>query len=136
MTLKLLKCLDGDGEVLRAASVDALYVDGYGFGERSLEGVPFRITLADGELKAEMLLDEKLRKSMRIDREEAEADAASYALSMDIFHLEEKLQGEEDGLILRTDLPPSGQTFNCPPCLEVDGVIIELPPEPEAPGFG
>lgn len=136
MTLKLLKCLDGDGEVLRAASVDALYVDGYGFGERSLEGVPFRITLADGAVKAEMLLDEKLRKSLRIDREEAEADAASYALSMDVFHLDEKLQGEEDGLILRTDLPSSGQKFNCPPCLEVDGLVIELPPEPEAPRLG
>lgn len=35
--------------------VDALYLDGYGFGDRLLEKVIFKITLHDGNLIAECL---------------------------------------------------------------------------------
>ena len=126
MTFQLIKCLNDDPKNLQAETIDTLYLNGYSFGERTLEDIVFAITTDGQNLLAKMLIDEGLRKRLRINRKEAERDAVEFALRNDVFSITDKLR-DDDGVILRTDLPAEKQSFNCPERVTIDGTPITLP---------
>lgn len=49
--MKLMRYTNEEGTTFEEVSV--LYMNGYDFGDRLLEDVPFKITIEDGKLKAE-----------------------------------------------------------------------------------
>lgn len=101
---------DEDPDFMELKTVDSLVVDGYSFGDRALEGVDFILTLKDGELTAHMDIDEKLRKSMRLNREECEADAVQAALGTDILNTVDGF----DALLFDTTKKASEHPFYLP----------------------
>ena len=89
--MRLMKYLFHSDEV---QETDALYMDGYAFGDRLLEGVPFKITIMDGELKAECL--DKYQPG--IDWEHWENTCVRYALNFEVFSTTQDLN-DDDGFI-------------------------------------
>ena len=129
MPFKIVKCVyentDQD-DFFEAVTTDAVYINGYSFGERQLEDIPFRITTNGTELFAEMLLSESLQKRMCIDKAQAEKDAIAFALENDVFSASPDLS-DDDGLIIRTDLSAREQMFSCPESFSIDGAVYKLP---------
>ena len=117
-----------DDNQLALERVDALYVDGYSFGDRQLEEIYFKITPSTSEpgIQAEMLLEESLRKKLFINRAEVEAQAVEEALGTDILSCAPKYDAP-DGVILRTHLPADQQMFGCPSSFLLDGQEVILP---------
>jgi hypothetical protein len=128
MALVLARILSGNDDVdLVLQTVDTLYLNGYQFGDRALEDVPFAITTDGNTLQARMDIDESLRKRLRLNREEAEQDAVTCAQGYDLFALDATMRGEDEGVILRTHLPASAQAFNCEGRVILDGQPVVLP---------
>jgi hypothetical protein len=78
MASRLMKHIDDSGQTVET---DALFMDGYTFADRLLEGVPFRLTIKNGELQAECL--NKYRKG--IDWNYWEQECVRWALQSDVF---------------------------------------------------
>lgn len=76
--MKLMKYV-GDSD--ETEETTKLFMDGYFFGDRLLEGVPFKITIVNEELKAECL--DKYQKG--IDWDYWEKVCVERALQEDVF---------------------------------------------------
>lgn len=78
---KILGFIDEDGQ-----NVDIAMFDGYGFGDRILEGVMFIITLKKDGI-AELTIDEgSIRYFKSLNTEKWFKDAAKYAEGRDMFY--------------------------------------------------
>lgn len=71
------------------------YIDGYAFGDRLLEGVPFKITVkSDGTLAAS-LVNPNGGYEKGLNRRKWEKDAKDYAKDCDMFFANADLSGED-----------------------------------------
>lgn len=86
-----------------ATEVDALYLDGYGFGDRLLEGVPFKITVENGELKASCL--DKYQKG--IQWKYWEEVCVQHALQDDCFSTTADLDNDDGFIEFAEGEPPN-----------------------------
>lgn len=127
MAIVLTRIVDETDDTMTLARVDTLYLNGYEFGERQLEDVPFAVTTDGERLVCTLAIDEALRRRLRIDKTYAEADGLRCAETTDLFALDATLRGEEEGLILRTHLPAEQQAFSCYGTIILDGEVVILP---------
>lgn len=119
MALHLLRSLaDSEAGCLRAEPVPALYLNGYDFGDRALEDIAFRITVTGGVLAARMMIAEDLRRSLRIDRAEAEADAVAHALQEEVFSTSPAL-ADDAGRLYDDAKPLAEQAFVADPAFTI-----------------
>jgi hypothetical protein len=87
--MKLMKILDDESVV----PTEALYLDGYSFGDRMLEGLSVKFTIVDGNLVATANWPEWL------DANYWKEQAVQYALDADTFSSTADNSGD-DGFIL------------------------------------
>lgn len=127
MAIVLTRIVDETDDTTTLARVDTLYLNGYEFGKRQLEDVPFAVTTDGERLVCTLAIDETLRRRLRIDKTDAEADGLRCAETTDLFALDATLRGEEEGLILRTHLPAEAQAFSCYGTIILDGEVVTLP---------
>lgn len=90
--MRLMKYTNEHGTA--SETVDALYMDGYSFGDRLLEGVPFKLTIEGGVLKAECI--DKYDEG--INWPYWEKKCIEFALQDDAFSTSPKLD-DDDGFI-------------------------------------
>lgn len=96
----MLKAYDKDDTVI---DVDALYFDGYGFGDRALEGAVFKIT-ATPDLTVTCLTP----LPAHYDKTKIEADGLAYAKTHDVFSTTPELDNDDGFIDIPTPQPQSG----------------------------
>lgn len=77
-----------DGRIVKVA-----YFDGYSFGDRLLEGVPFKAVVVDGELRVSFAYPKGKYESW-LNRDKCLKEAMEYAKDNDTFFEKPTLDGE------------------------------------------
>jgi hypothetical protein len=87
-----------DGRIIKVA-----YFDGYGFGDRMLEGVPFKAEVTkDGKLKVSFAEPDGAYEQ-GLNRKKWEKEALEYAETEDMFSDSIDLRGEDVALEVEKD---------------------------------
>lgn len=105
---RLLRTINDECKTVE--DVDALYFDGYGFGDQQLEGVVIKLTLNSS---GQPVIDIATGLPRGVSKADVKRDALDYALGLDVFSVTPALE-DDDGVLWNEHLTVEDQASAWP----------------------